>query len=433
MGFFRRLFGPKKSKKKTSKAEASTSASQEWGLDANKHAIAVAAATAAVAEAALAAAHAAAEVVRLTNCVGSSGNVSLPVTVRRHRHLAAIKIQSAFRRYLAKRALRALRALVKLQALVRGHIVRKQTADMLRRMQTLVRLQDRARATRSLKAESVQSSSKSSLSYNPLPESPDRSGYQHRVYSRKFDGPSLLEMCGSNSNVKDATSLDGRRLASGWLYRWMEESVLNNSRDASSLRYVQADNEKVDKILEVDTWKPHLGSQRNARAFQSAQHVMASENYSPLLMTFDSPSKHMTKEPSLIPSQSSMDYNPLSSLNPIRKDDVAALRTADNSPQAFSASSRPGSRSARRAHFSPTRSEYSWGFVSSYAGYPSYMANTESSRAKVRSQSAPRQRLEFEKYSFTRKSVQEFCESGTCPETGLAQDADFRNKAFLST
>ena len=41
-----------------------------------------------------------------------------------------------------------MKALVKLQALVRGHIVSKQTADMLRRMQTLVRLQTRARASR---------------------------------------------------------------------------------------------------------------------------------------------------------------------------------------------------------------------------------------------------------------------------------------------
>ncbi|PRQ60044.1 putative IQ motif, EF-hand binding, P-loop containing nucleoside triphosphate hydrolase [Rosa chinensis] len=434
MGFFRRLFGPKKPKKKTNKAEASTSASQEWGLDSNKHAIAVAAATAAVAEAALAAAHAAAEVVRLTNGVETSGNVSLPVRVSRHRHLAAVKIQSAFRRYLARRALRALKALVKLQALVRGHIVRKQTADMLRRMQTLVRLQARARATRSLMSESVHSSSKSSLSYNPLPESPDKLGYQHRVYSSKFDGPSLLKRCGSNSNARDATSLDRRRLASGWLDRWMEESVWNNRRDASSLRYVQADNEKVDKILEVDTWKPHLGSQRNTRAFQTAQRVMASDNYSPMFMTFDSPSKRTTKEPNLIPSQSSMDYFSSSSMKyPIGKDEVPALRTAQNSPQAFSASSRPGSSSARRGHFTPTRSEYSWGFFSSYAGYPSYMANTESSRAKVRSQSAPRQRLEFDKYSLTKKSVQDFCEAGTCSETGLAQDTDFRNKAFLSS
>lgn len=129
MGFFRRLFRPKKTplhppdsapspnKKKNklwsfpksghndqSRPYTTPSQPNAFGpsssynepLDANKHAIAVAAATAAVAEAALAAAHAAAEVVRLT----SGGTTHANANRRWLEEAAAVKIQSAFRGYL---------------------------------------------------------------------------------------------------------------------------------------------------------------------------------------------------------------------------------------------------------------------------------------------------------------------------------------------
>ncbi|KAL3754200.1 hypothetical protein ACJRO7_001446 [Eucalyptus globulus] len=101
------------------------------------HAIAVAVATAAAAEAAVAAAQAAAKVVRLAGYGRHS---------REER--AATFIQSYYRGYLARRALRALKGLVRLQALVRGHNVRKQAQMTMRCMQALVRVQARVRASR---------------------------------------------------------------------------------------------------------------------------------------------------------------------------------------------------------------------------------------------------------------------------------------------
>lgn len=46
----------------------------------------------------------------------------------------------------ARRALRALKALVKIQALVRGYLVRKQAATTLQRLQALMNLQASSRA-----------------------------------------------------------------------------------------------------------------------------------------------------------------------------------------------------------------------------------------------------------------------------------------------
>ncbi|XP_077229529.1 IQ-domain 21 [Tasmannia lanceolata] len=106
-------------------------------IEDRNHAIAVAVATAAAAEAAVAAAAAAAKVVRLAGYRRQS-----------EADRAATLIQSFYRGYLARRALRALRGLVRLQALVRGHNVRKQAQMTMRCMQALVRVQARVRTRR---------------------------------------------------------------------------------------------------------------------------------------------------------------------------------------------------------------------------------------------------------------------------------------------
>ncbi|XP_022993423.1 protein IQ-DOMAIN 1-like [Cucurbita maxima] len=106
----------------------------------SKHAYSVAIATAVAAEAAVAAAQAAAEVVRLTTITRYSG--------KSKEEIAAIKIQTTFRGYMARRALRALRGLVRLKSLIQGQSVKRQATTTLRCMQTLARVQSQVRGRR---------------------------------------------------------------------------------------------------------------------------------------------------------------------------------------------------------------------------------------------------------------------------------------------
>lgn len=102
----------------------------------------------------------------------ASPSTSIPLQSEADEHLmnreewAATYIQTSFRGFLAKRALRALKGLVRLQALVRGHAVRKQAAITLRCMQALVRVQARVRARRvrlALESETSQQNSHQQL------------------------------------------------------------------------------------------------------------------------------------------------------------------------------------------------------------------------------------------------------------------------------
>ncbi|KAL6840334.1 hypothetical protein ACP4OV_030144 [Aristida adscensionis] len=61
---------------------------------------------------------------------------------------AAVAIQAAFRGYTARRNYRSLRGLIRLQGVMRGASVRRQTAQAMRCMQTLVRVQAQVRASR---------------------------------------------------------------------------------------------------------------------------------------------------------------------------------------------------------------------------------------------------------------------------------------------
>ncbi|KAI3828831.1 hypothetical protein L1987_02941 [Smallanthus sonchifolius] len=294
--------------------------------DPNKHAIALAAATAAVVDAAVVAAQAAAEVVRMTG-----GNIGYGA----RGELAAVKIQSCFRGYLARRALRALKALVKLQAVVRGHILRKQTVDMMRRLQVLIRAQARARAVRSQINGSTTKPSSHFHHHGP----PTLEKIEHIPHT-KHDHRSISKRNGSKSYVRGITG--------------QERTFLDGLT-----------NHENDKIVEVDTGESHVMT-KGRKLFQPDQinfwHCQ-----------------------SLTTSRGST-HQPITSSSPYASCEL----------NSFYGSTRGGVST-------PVKSESSRSCISSHSNHPNYMANTESSQAKVRSLNAPRLRPQLEVSNATKK------------------------------
>ncbi|KAJ8494124.1 hypothetical protein OPV22_015845 [Ensete ventricosum] len=312
---FRRSAGPGKT---SGSPELSISAPVQ-GLSAaeieqKRHAMAVVVATAAAADAAVAAAQAAAAVIRLTTTASTKHKSS---TV--DEDAAAVKIQSAFRAYLARKALCALRGLVKLQALVRGHLVRKQAAATLLRIQALVTAQGRARARMAEESHVV----------------PHRQSIHRRRSPQQH--PRSRQ---SNDDDMDRNAEENIKI--------VEMDLVGGSRGNTKSRYSYS-------ITETEA-KDHRFSGYYGHVHTPPSKILQNQQFSPA--------------PSVLTEMSPRTYSG-------HFEDFSFATTAQCSPQYLSAISVPD----------PSHS-------CDHPSFPNYMANTESSRAKARSQSAPRQRTD---------------------------------------
>ncbi|KAF3783343.1 IQ-DOMAIN 31 protein [Nymphaea thermarum] len=260
--------------------------------------------------------------------------------------IAAIKIQAVFRSYLvgshllflalnskltnskctnfcflqARKALRALKGLVKLQALVRGHLVRKQATATLRCMQALVTVQARARAQRIRMTEEAR--------YHALQLSDlKRTNHEHQ-FRCSYNPDRRIE------NIK------------------IVEIDMSGSGDTSKWT---ANSRPVPPLPKLDCTK------------SAALTELADDR--------ERVCKKDTEEYSTITTPSTSQYSSAKPMPDTTGGSFGAL-TAEYSQPIFSDSF-----------------------------FPNYMANTESSRAKARSQSAPKQRPDsFEKVLAKRRA-----------------------------
>ena len=78
------------------------------------------------------------------------------------------------------------------------------------------------------------------------------------------------------------------------------------------------DDEKSDKILVVNTLKPHMNLDQNDQAFQRLQHGSARDYNEPIYIPLGALSAHSTKSQRPTLSQSTLDFSKISSVEVIR-------------------------------------------------------------------------------------------------------------------
>lgn len=243
---------------------------------------------------------------------------------------AAVKIQKLFRGYLARKALRALRGLVKIQALVRGYLVRRQATATLHSMQALVRAQASVRAWKTRRFIN-----------------------NHEAFA-SFQARKSLEKS-DDARMEYPMALHSRRLSASF------ENAINTFDESP-------------KIVEVDTGcRPKSRSRRGHNTWISdpSEDSPGKSLYSPFL--------------SRIPARTLI---PDGQYFPVREwaitGEESHFSTAQSTPR-FSSSCGCNA---------PAPSTPANSFCVENYFSPNYMANTQSFSAKLRSQSAPKQRPE---------------------------------------
>ncbi|KAH9296172.1 hypothetical protein KI387_039760, partial [Taxus chinensis] len=362
----------------------------EAGEEQNKHALAVAVATAAAAEAAVAAAQAAAEIVRLTDVARSR------YAGKSKEECAAIKIQTAFRAYLARRALRALKGLVRLQALVRGQTVRRQATNTLRCMQALVRVQSQVRARRLRMSEENRALQRQLMQKHAKELEDMRASMEAKEWDDSLQSKEEIEA--SLQSKQEAAMKRERALA----YAFSHQSLKNATRSAHPM-LMEIDPNKpswgwswLERWMAARPWEKEapegslksLDQSTGDFGRQGAGTGVANPNV-------ETPSRttlRAVQKPSKpVGSQSPFTPNSKSVSNRIRNSSPRSIQTAEDDLRSITSmrSERPRYHSRYSVAGSSIRDDES---LASSPAVPNYMAPTESAKAKARSNSTPKQR-----------------------------------------
>ncbi|CAH9099077.1 unnamed protein product [Cuscuta epithymum] len=298
------------------------------------------------------ASHAASEVVRFRQ-------VQIPVKSKEER--AAIKIQTAFRGYLARRALKALRGLVRLKLLVDGPTVKRQTMNALKCMQTFCRVQSQIHSRRNRMLE------------------------ENRALQRQ-----LLQ--------KHAKELENMRRGEGWDYSMQSKEKIEASLLSKYEAAMRRERALAYSYSHQQTWKKSSRAS-NVLLFMDPTNPQWGWSWLERWMGGRSLDAQSTPDGGEIITKSFARHQlnnepPVSSPSKLPVSSVAARKLKLQSPRVSTTSqddedmkSTPSMKSERNRRHSTagsTKSVRDDESLASFQSTPSYMTPTKSTKAKTR-------------------------------------------------
>ncbi|KAK4736791.1 hypothetical protein R3W88_000488 [Solanum pinnatisectum] len=332
-----------------------------------------------------------------------------PILVK--QQCAVLVIQTTFRGYLARKALGALKGVVKLQALIRGHNVRKRAQITLQCMQSLVRVQTQVcDQRRRLSCEGIscgsmfkepksmlvlQLNDKESHSINQA-SIPDNDGYDHLHALEKIEA--LLH------KAKEAAKKSENTLAHAfsrkmWTSNKDEDSSSNTELD-EDLRVFDIIDEKNRKSISRASCDQPRDRIKNIEIDTACSYSDSDIEFWRLHHQYYHDHQQKFYSSCVVPSPLShrANINALPMTPPLKMKNIQVHSASPRSRREENNHHRMALLSHRaNVNSSPTA-----------ADQPSYMAATASARARERSQSTPRQipmTPEREKTSATKKRL----------------------------
>ncbi|KAM1613734.1 hypothetical protein PS2_002193 [Malus domestica] len=347
------------------------------------------------------------------------------------RDYAAIVIQTAFRGCLARRALRALKGLVKLQALVRGHNVRKRAKMTLQCMQALVRVQARVLDQRT-KRLSHEGSADSIFSdpnglcgahfsdrRKSISKDEESSALDDLIHWDNLKPKTLEQIEAMLQKTKQAALKSERSTSLAYAFSSQKLSSGSSDEDAGEHEELEEKFNLLDgwtrrrqreinpgrasfhqrdpiKTVEIDTSRPYSYSSTP----NSNSRIKGSDQYN-----YQSHHLQYNYQQHRVPPQSYPVASPQSPVTP--------FTSMARNLQVHSASPRCLRGDQRINHpmpppHTPNQNLGSTNYNHGLMGVPNYMAATASAKARIRSQSTPRQRhsaSEMEKPGSARKRL----------------------------